>query len=204
MNKNAVRKLQVGTGPNFLQGWINTDLIPTKNKLYMDASKKFPFEVATFDYIFSEHLLEHLSYDQGINFIRECRRVLKPEGMIRIATPDLNFLIALYNEEKNDAQRQYIDWAVKASAKPHPSDDPVRAVFIINNFVRSWGHKFIYDYNSLAYILAQEGFRDITKCNVGESADSNLRALETHGKLIGDRFNKLESLVLEATRGNIG
>ena len=64
--------------------------------VYMDATALFPLPDASFDYIFSEHVIEHMSYADGGRMLRECLGVLKPGGRIRIATPNLVRLLGLY------------------------------------------------------------------------------------------------------------
>src|SRR5205814_992975 len=71
----------------------------------------FPLPDASFDFVFSEHMLEHLSYEEGLACLRECRRVLRPGGRIRIATPSLERLARLYDAEQTDVQRRYVRWA---------------------------------------------------------------------------------------------
>jgi predicted SAM-dependent methyltransferase len=60
------------------------------------------------------HLIEHLNYCDGVRFVQECYRVLKPAGKLRIATPDLRFLIELFTENKTELQQRYISWAVNS------------------------------------------------------------------------------------------
>jgi SAM-dependent methyltransferase len=87
-------KLHIGCGAHTLSGWLNTDYDPsTLAVMYLDATKVFPFPEETFDYVFSEHMIEHVSYKAGLHMLAECHRVLKPYGTLRISTPDLAFLI---------------------------------------------------------------------------------------------------------------
>jgi SAM-dependent methyltransferase len=92
--QSKVKKLHIGCGKNVLPGWLNMDALPLlPDVLYLDATRRFSFKDAAFDYIFSEHMIEHISYQHGLNMLAECRRVLQPSGKIRISTPDLNFLV---------------------------------------------------------------------------------------------------------------
>ena len=98
-----VRKLHVGCGGNYLDTWLNSDLIPDNtNIVALDASKLFPLPSETFDYVYCEHLFEHLSFIQQMNFLDETYRILKPEGKIRIATPDFDFLARLAGNKKSE------------------------------------------------------------------------------------------------------
>jgi ubiquinone/menaquinone biosynthesis C-methylase UbiE len=72
--------------------------------------------------------------------LTESFRVLKRSGKIRISTPNLAFLVDLTRPNKSDLQRAYIKWAANAYTSGAPDDNEV---FVINNFVRDWGHTFI-------------------------------------------------------------
>ena len=75
LKTNEIKKLHIGAGKNILKGWLNADIKASLKTVYLDASKKFPFKNNTFDYIFSEHLIEHLDYKGGINMLSECYRI---------------------------------------------------------------------------------------------------------------------------------
>ncbi len=148
------------------------------------------------DYIFSEHMIEHISYANAFKMLSECHRVLKNNGKIRITTPNLQFLIDIYQSNKSKLQIEYINWTTNKFIKyaPYPDD-----TFVINNFVRDWGHLFIYDEKTLRALLERTGFTNITKCGIGQSKSESLRHLENI-KRMPKGFLQLESLTLEATK----
>ncbi len=198
LSQHTLRKLQIGAQSNSISDWLNVDIEPkAKDVAYMDATKPFPFADQTFDYVFSEHMIEHISFAEGQFMIRECYRVLKPGGKIRISTPDLAFLIELYKQPKLPVQEAYIQPIIGRYFK-----NPFHAIdaLVINNFFRDWGHQFIHDEQTLTYILQDANFTHITRCQVNESADAAFQNLEQHGNEIGEQFNKLESIIFEATK----
>jgi predicted SAM-dependent methyltransferase len=194
---HEIRKLHIGCGHHILKGWLNSDYYPQSTQiLHLDATKPFPFKDGEFDYVFSEHMIEHITYSEGLHMSAECRRVLKPNGTLRIATPNLSFLVALYqNDMKTDLQKDYIKWSTDQHIPSAPSYE---AIFIINNFMRDWEHKFIYDEKTLRYSLENAGFAKIAKRNVNHSEDENLRNLENEGRMPAG-FLEFESIILEAT-----
>lgn len=196
LDKNGTRKLHIGCGGNVLDGWLNSDYFP-KNPMviHLDATRQFPFASDTFDYIFSEHMIEHIKYFEGVHMLKECSRTLKPGGRIRISTPDLQFLISLYSEEKSDLQRDYINWACDTFVRNDVKNDTM----VINNFVRDWGHLFIYDEKTLRKALETAGFVDIMAFKINESNDVALRGLENESRMPAG-FLKLESFTLEARK----
>jgi predicted SAM-dependent methyltransferase len=195
--QSQVRKLHLGCGWNLLPDWLNTDHIPERRgALYLDARRSFFFSDETFDYIFSEHMIEHMSYHDGLNMLTECHRILKRWGKIRISTPDLAFLIRLYRADKSSLQQEYIAWANRTFVKDVPENNEV---FVINNFMRDWGHMFIYDENTLKTAMINAGFTGITKCDLRQSKDDALCNLENVAR-IPAHFLELETIILEGTK----
>ena len=96
IKNNEIKKLHVGAGSRKIKDWLNTDIGNKKIIPVVDVTKKFPFNDNIFDYIFSEHMIEHINYRDGLKMLNESYRVLKVNGKIRISTPDLQFLIDLY------------------------------------------------------------------------------------------------------------
>lgn len=163
---------------------------------YLDATKRYPFPSARFDYVHSEHMIEHVPWEGGLAMLKECRRILKPGGTIRIATPDLKVLLDLYyNPESADADR-YVKWMCKLALPNVPKQ---HAIFVINKAVRAWGHQFFYDAMLLTETLQSAGFVDVRQVKPGQSDDPNLRGIEQHGRNIGDEWiNQYETMVFEA------
>ena len=55
-----------------------------------------PLPADSVDFVFSSHVLHHLYKDQARNLLREIFRVLKPGGTLRVAVPDLEYIVNLY------------------------------------------------------------------------------------------------------------
>ena len=204
LKTNDVTKLQIGCGTNILEGWLNTDLYFSKNAVaYLDAGKPFPFPDAAFDFIYSEHMFEHLKFAQGMNMLGECFRVLKPGGDIRLATPDLGFLIKLYSEPDSELHERYIRWATDTfvpEVSEYFKDEKYSAAFVVNNFFRDWGHEVLYNYQGLESLQRKHGFIEIAQKEVGESEIALFKSLEKHGEIIPSEFNTLETIVVEAKK----
>lgn len=196
-NEEKVQKLHIGCGNNILEGWLNSDYYPgSKTIVHLDATKVFPFADKQLNYIFSEHMIEHITYSQGLFMLSECFRILRENGKIRISTPDLAFLIDLYKEEKTEIQKDYIQWATENIIPKVPY---FYDTFVINNFVREWGHLFIYDEKTLRLSLEKAGFCNIVRHDLNQSADKILQGLENESRMpIG--FLNLETITLEGTK----
>ena len=196
LRRTVEPKLQIGCGTNPLAGWLNTGISLREcwYGCYLDAGKPFPLPNASFDYVYSEHLFEHLTYQQAMNMLKESYRVLKPGGIFRIATPDLQFLMRLYQEPEKPLHRQYMEYSVRECGLPS------KAVYIISRFHTSWGHQIIYDKETLIGLLEETGFRDITPCEVGKSEHPALNDIEGHFKELPYEFDLLETMIFEATK----
>lgn len=203
MVSRQIRKLQIGAGPNRLEGWLNADLSPVSSEIvFLDARERFPFEDRVFDYVFSEHLIEHLTYREGLFMLGECYRILKPGGKLRTATPNIEQVVGLYSKEKSELQTQYLEQYVDHLHRLHPEQAHDGVCFVVNSFFRAWHHQFLYDPPTLQAAMEGTGFVEITQYLPGESGDGNLCGIESHGSSIGDEMNRFETMVLEATRPN--
>jgi predicted SAM-dependent methyltransferase len=199
LQSHPLRRLQLGTGANVYEGWLNTDVEDFKREneiVYLDARKRFPLPDGSFDLIFCEHMIEHLTYPEGIGCLAECHRVLRPGGRIRVATPSLDQLIQLYDPMQSELQQRYVRWSTDTFV-PH-ADVPLPG-FVLNNFFRDWGHQFIYDRQTLRHALESVGFTDVEEWPVGQSAAPDLRGLERHMRSVAE-FNEYETMALEARK----
>lgn len=196
LQAHAIRKLQLGAGGVEMQGWLNTDIEPHPGEAYLDATMPFPFKDGSLHYIFGEHVIEHLTYDQGLFALRESHRVLAPGGKLRFATPDLRRLVALLDDPSNPyvrAKFAFHGW--------DPLPPAVAPVAIINSEMRNWGHQFVYDEQSLRDSLTRCGFVNIRKFDPGLSDDPNLTGVEMRHRNENVRAaNDYESMVLQAER----
>ena len=69
------------------------------DKMYIhNLNKRFPWENCSVDVIYCSHTLEHFSKHEGLEFLRECHRVLKKDGIIRIVVPDLKSFVEEYQK----------------------------------------------------------------------------------------------------------
>jgi predicted SAM-dependent methyltransferase len=132
-------------------------------------------------------MLEHLDKQEAMEFLMEARRVLKHEGIIRLAVPDLRRMIADY-ETDGDADR-LVSRTQLAHTRPQTLLQKLRWLFVAH---RSH-HRWMYDANSLALLLAKAGFSHVVVQPAGSTmipnpGDLNLRERED------------ESLYVEAQR----
>jgi SAM-dependent methyltransferase len=190
-------KLHIGAGNHPLPGWVNSDLNPCHpDILRLDATLPMPFPPAHFDHIFSEHMIEHVPYAGGVAMLRECYRILKPGGKVRISAPDLDFLVRLTTSwpRLTWTELNYVQWQCS-----HFPGMPVCAATVLNNSIRRWGHEFIYSPSLLGDAMAACGFVEITRWDVPNSDDSELRGLE-HQSRMPPGMLALETMAVQGTK----
>lgn len=173
------RKLNFGCGKNRITGWDNYDA-------EVDISQPLPFDDASADLIFAEHVVEHVGYYQALDFFKECLRVLKPGGVIRICVPSLENIWKRGDED-------YFRFASKWG----PSADRRGAMHAI---LYAHGHQAAWTQGLLEASLYYAGFDGIEACEPGKSRRSELVGVEGHARIIGERRNWIESAVAEGVR----
>ncbi|NAZ91667.1 class I SAM-dependent methyltransferase [Vibrio toranzoniae] len=164
MNSNLL-KLNLACGTNYLSGWVNVDIDSEVADLQHDLTKPLPYSDNSVSHIYAEHFIEHIEQKDALNFLRECRRVLKHDGILRLSTPSLYYLLVNYFEFNISSWGDL--WM-----------PPTRA-HMINEGMRSWGHKFLYDADEIQRLSFEAGFNTICFQKWGESNHKYLQGLET-------------------------
>jgi predicted SAM-dependent methyltransferase len=196
-SSEPIKRLQIGAGSSRHAGWLNTDIEPGDGLAYLDATKPFPFEDGTLHYIFHEHVIEHLTYDEGKFMIGEAYRVLAPGGKMRISTPDLSQFLRLFDKEPSEEARAYLVGKMKWHEWP---DEPNQAAIILNLQMSSWGHKFMYDLQTLGAVLTRAGFQNVQSFEENASNDEYLRNLEERDGGHNQRFSNYETMSVEVEK----
>lgn len=148
-------KLHIGSATTmYHHGWLNMDILdlsPFANGLHYkfkqhDVREGLPFDTECVDAIVSHHMLEHLTYKEGLAFLKECRRVLKPSGAMRISVPSYD-KIALNNDPSENFK--------ELSGTCDAAETPVEKIFEL-----LYAHHFsTYDEETLSRALVKAGFR---------------------------------------------
>ncbi len=175
--KNKI-KLNVGCGTDYKKGWVNIDnnsdnnIDNNKLDLNWDLRYPLPFPDNSVDYIFNEHFIEHLTVEEGKIAVKDFMRVLKRGGVLRMATPDLAFIVEKYKtvSVKDDQMLKKfgLDF-VKTNAER------------INISFSWWGHKWLYDWEELERRMKEAGInkKQMQRSNLRKSKYKELCNLET-------------------------
>jgi SAM-dependent methyltransferase len=154
---------------------------------WANAARNLPVPTGSVSVLYSSHMLEHLDKREATDFLTEARRVLKHEGIIRLAVPDLRRIISDY-ETDGDADR-LVSRTQLAHIRPRTLLQKLRWLFVAD---RSH-HRWMYDANSLMLFLTEAGFSHVVVQTAGATMIPNPGDLNLHER-------EDESLYVEALR----
>lgn len=107
-----MKLLNLGCGKRIHTDWTNIDFVSTLDGVIAhNLTQGIPFPDNSFDVVYHSHVLEHFSQDTAKFFIAECYRVLRPQGVLRIAIPDLEQIAKTYLHALDGANAGAEDWA---------------------------------------------------------------------------------------------
>jgi predicted SAM-dependent methyltransferase len=232
----GVRGLHCGSAGILRLGpWINSDVMKLRvadgnapelgrlsrvdGRLYLrhDAMQPFPFEDGSFEWVYSEHFIEHLYPTDAVKWLTEMRRLLKPGGYARISTPDLRKYVKGYLEPENGffaehhgmlshALGRFMGGVTESTPSQgrefyeryrlHEDEVPRRPAFVMNQIFYLWEHRWIYDPDELRHVASAAGFPPelAVECDYREGRDAEVSRLDLP-------YRSDESLYFELERG---
>lgn len=137
------------------------------NKIIQESGLKFynlqkavPLKSESSDIIYCSHFLEHLSKKDGKYFLQECHRTLKSGGLLRLAMPDLDIAMIMYQNGEVERMEDLFyytspDWDMAA-------------------------HKYNYNFNYLKETLLSIGFKDVKKMTYKNGECPNIDYLDVY------------------------
>jgi predicted SAM-dependent methyltransferase len=201
-------KLNVGCGKNVVQGWINIDKSPSvllsatpwlrklllasavltpeqaegfpQGVVHANVVKRIPAADESADFIYSSHMIEHLSRWEALSFVRECHRVLRRSGALRLATPDLAVMVNDYlngtspfaGAVSTPADAFCLEYRAYANSQVNP----VRG--LVRKLMGGDSHQWLYDSASISQLLREGGFNEITACSYQRGLTPDLASVE--------------------------
>jgi SAM-dependent methyltransferase len=131
-----------------------------KSLRYLDVSRPFRFGDGTFEAVYASHLLEHLDRDVAERCLHEVYRVLRPGGIVRIAVPDLDEVVAHYDPSDPDGFLAGLYDAHSGRSS------------------RTSLHRWMYNPSSLESLLQRVGFRDTRRCEYRQGRCPDVEQIE--------------------------
>jgi predicted SAM-dependent methyltransferase len=176
---DASRRLHIGCGPVLLPGWTNIDLDNAAADMQLDVRDGLPFPDSSVEFIFAEHFIEHLLRAEAVAFLGECHRVLRPGGVVRLSTPNLQVICDAYLAR--DIRRWEKYW------------QPATPCQLMNEAFYSWGHRFVYDPDEIRLLLRESAFASFEYAEHSISKYPELSSIETR--------DHSQEIIVEAVKG---
>ena len=154
--KSSPVKLHFGCGQNFLGGWENHDI-------EVDISKPLPYGDNSADFVYTEHVIEHLMVAGAWNFFEESYRILKPAGVFRAVFPCITSLGEL-------DEHYHLFWKERGWGNGTREG-------VIKALALDFGHQSLWTPDLMKVCLNAVGFY-ARETGVGESFYYDLRGIE--------------------------
>ena len=124
------------------------------------------------------------------------KRLPFAENTFDLVYMDLDWIFDLRHADTDPIKQDYLRWVTDSFVAWAPGYD---ASFVINHYMREWGHRFLYDMTTLSDALESVGFFEVVRVEPRRSGEIHFRDLEDASQL-PTRFYCMETLILEATK----
>jgi predicted SAM-dependent methyltransferase len=144
-------KLHLGCWHRNIPGFVNVDLCDMEHIDHKSSIDDLSmFDDGSVSLVYSSHSFEYFNRKEAIKVLMEWSRVLKSGGVLRMAVPDFDSLIKIYNKSNKNLGSLL---------------GPLYGQMEINtqNGSEILYHKTIYNFDSLQKLLNDNGFKDIEK-----------------------------------------
>jgi SAM-dependent methyltransferase len=186
MRQPGSKIINLGGGGNLRDEWLTADIDPHSD-VFLDCTETLPIPDRSLDGIMLEEVIEHLTYPHGLKLLRECMRVLKDDGTLRVTTPDLAWFANLQTMTRQKSGNQEVEDFVHREGThflgcSEASEGLCRAA-TINYIFLCHDHRFIYTVEALEELFGALGLK--FRKSYYQDSSSRLGRFDTHG----DRFS---------------
>ena len=186
--KSRELKIHLGCGKRVIAGWVNVDCFRGPGIDFTgDLRRPLPFADGSARLIYSEHVLEHLQMEDALQLLQECKRVLAPDGILRIGIPDAEIYLRAYIS----GDQPFFDELKHLGGAINPLRTPME---VINHMFRMGAcHLFAWDWPTLQLALTEAGFVSTRKGASGVASSTEI--------CLDDPAHAFETLYVEASKG---
>lgn len=153
--------LNLACGDHFIIShlWENCDFAPKSRSVkQVDLLNGLPYKNNTFDLVYCSHFIEHIPRSELLNFLRECIRVLKPNGLIRLVLPDFENIAREYISNIDKGELSHAEFNIVEMI-----DQCTR--YESGGELIKWYKKTVDDSDLKAYIKLRTGYTFKSKTN---------------------------------------
>ena len=154
----------------------------------------------TYNGVYSEHFIEHLTKEEGINFFKEMFRIMKPGGVIRSIWPPMEFVEWLRQDDDLDkhpwVQHYYRFYIVKHKFAPKGTEFMRMQDQCAEGIMWQNGeHKHIWRKQELVDSLKEIGYNNVREYKYQQSGLPAFANIDTPGDI-----RAFHSAVIEASK----
>ncbi|MFL5955176.1 MAG: class I SAM-dependent methyltransferase [Gaiellaceae bacterium] len=150
-----------------------------RDAIHADVTKGLRYPDNSASYVYTSHMIEHVSRWRALDLLRDCFRVLRPGGVIRILTPDIAQWIREYEhgDTANDSTRAD---AFMTKLGIYSEQPGTRVQRFVRRNMSGAIHQWLYDFESLSKLVKDAGFVDLKRWSYREGSVPDLDKLEHH------------------------
>jgi glycosyltransferase involved in cell wall biosynthesis len=177
-------KLNFGVGEK-IKGWRNIDI------RMINIREPLLFKDESVSFISIEHVLQFFPHRDAFDFLLECFRILKNDGVLRVCIPDISKIYKNYNEEYGNFIK-----SMAAGLDRTADDEPLRLV--MRAHAGCWGSHAWWTEEMLSVVMKSIGFR-VSVQLPRESHYEELRMIDNYSDRVNRRFDvdSIETTVIE-------
>jgi len=173
-----IKKINLCSAGVRICGYTNVDRLPPVDVVY-DINYPLPFQDNSIDTAVMIHGIYYFYYKKAKEIISEIYRVLKNGGIVRVSFIDLEIFAKKYLGKDYNFYNQKLP-----NDRERFVGKTIGDKFISNAYYYG-GIKYFYDFESLKSHFEEAGFKDIKKCNFGESQIEEIKEIDNRPDISG-------------------
>lgn len=166
ISEHKTRWLDVGCGSSVAESFEGADVFPANQVREQDRDRYHQLDIVhaseqeikalgTFDLVRSQHMLEHVTFEEAVKVFENCAKLLKPDGYMVCTVPDLRAYIQMYLNDEFKDWPEYVNTYARVRI---PEGAPNSAYFsYYSHATANDPHKWCYDYEGLEFQVKRSG-----------------------------------------------
>jgi predicted SAM-dependent methyltransferase len=165
--------------------------------------RKLPMEFIdddTYNGVYSEHFIEHIERDEGINFFKEMLRIMKPGGVVRTVWPSMDFVNFLRSDQDlsnhpfvKEYHRVYVQH--HGFCPPGNEQKSKQEQCALGLLWQKGEHKYLWGKQEMIDTLTELGYENVREYEYQRSSFAPFKNIDHPNQL-----RALHSTVVEATK----
>jgi predicted SAM-dependent methyltransferase len=174
-------RVNLGCGGDLRSGWLNIDFTPDGQPtprvgelINHDLREGLPLPPGSCSYIYTSHLLEHLSAVEGTRLMRDCHAALRRGGIMRVCLPDFRQALKAYQANDRgyfDLFDEHLRAGGVLARDGRPMERPTLMTYVNHAVYQDGEHKCMYDGESILALMTEVGLTDARLTTLDPSID---------------------------------